>query len=134
LPANPLALLPRTKPASRNKYHSIKWYVTPGGLHVGASHEGPKAKVADSTKEFLRLLDLQRMQAAGLIFNLRTQVSYKIIINGVKVCSYVADAVYVLDGTEVVEDTKSEITRKLPVYRLKKKLLLACLGINITEN
>jgi len=32
----------------------------------------------------------------------------------------------------VVEDVKSEPT-KTPIYRLKKKLLLACYGIQITE-
>ncbi len=112
----------------------MKWYETPDGIHVGQDHPGPKVKVADSTKEFERLLVLRRLAAAGVISDLRTQVGFKVVINGVKVCTYVADAVFVLNGVEVVEDTKSEMTRKLPVYRLKKKLLLACLGITITEN
>src|SRR3990172_3854168 len=33
----------------------------------------------------------------------------------------------------VVEDVKSPVTRKLPAYRLKKKLMLACYGITIVE-
>jgi len=33
----------------------------------------------------------------------------------------------------VVEDVKSEFTRKDPVYRLKYKLMKACHGIDIRE-
>jgi len=36
----------------------------------------------------------------------------------------VADFRYIEDGKEVVEDVKSVITKKHPVYALKKKLLL----------
>lgn len=52
-------------------------------------------------------------------------------------CSYVADFVYekqMPDGTwqEVVEDTKSEVT-KTDGYRIKKKLMLFRHGIRIRE-
>jgi len=33
----------------------------------------------------------------------------------------------------VIEDVKSPVTRKLPAYRLKKRLMLACHGITIVE-
>lgn len=73
------------------------------------------------------------LAAAGVISGLRRQVRIPIIVNGVRVCSYVADAVYVEGGRRVVEDTKSPMTRRLPVYRLKRKLLAALHGIDIRE-
>jgi hypothetical protein len=38
---------------------------------------------------------------------------------------YIADFAYMKDGLRIVEDVKSEWTRTLPVYRLKRKLLLS---------
>jgi hypothetical protein len=38
---------------------------------------------------------------------------------------YIADFAYMKDGVRIVEDVKSEWTRTLPVYRLKRKLLLS---------
>ncbi len=77
-------------------------------------------------------MELVAKQATGAIAALRRQVRIPVVVNGVKVCAYVADFVYLADGREVVEDVKSECTRKLPVYRLKKKLL-AALGVEIQE-
>jgi hypothetical protein len=50
------------------------------------------------------------------------------------VCTYIADFVYRnSQHQEVVEDVKSEITRKNPVYRIKKKLVKAIFGVDISE-
>jgi hypothetical protein len=87
----------------------------------------------DSRKEAARWGELVLLQRAGRIGCLRRQVRIPIRVNGVTVCRYVADAVYLEDGRRVVEDTKSEITRRLPVYRLKRKLLAALYGIEIRE-
>lgn len=87
----------------------------------------------DSEKEARRWAELCDLAAAGVISGLRRQVRIPIIVNGVRVCSYVADAVYVEGGRRVVEDTKSPMTRRLPVYRLKRKLLAALYGIDIRE-
>jgi len=47
---------------------------------------------------------------------------------------YTADFVYRLpDGSEVVEDTKSEVTRKEPDYVLRRKWMLYRYGIKIKE-
>ena len=46
---------------------------------------------------------------------------------------YYADAVYEEDGAKVVEDTKSDITRRDPVYRIKKHLMMSVHGIEIME-
>ena len=87
----------------------------------------------DSAKEAKRWGELQFMVKAGEIKNLERQVRFPIIVNGVKVCTYVADYVYDEMAGRVVEDVKSEFTRKDPVYQLKNKLMKACHGIDIRE-
>ena len=87
----------------------------------------------DSVKESKRWAELQFMERAGEIKNLQRQVRIHIVINGVKVCTYIADFTYEELGGVVVEDVKSEFTRKDPVYRLKNKLMKACHGIDIRE-
>ena len=84
----------------------------------------------DSRKEQRRYLDLARLETMGVIHALRTQVKYPLVVNGTKVCSYTADFVYKVGEEEVVEDAKGFRTR---VYRLKKKLMYACLGIVVME-
>lgn len=74
------------------------------------------------------------MEAAGEISDLRRQHCFSCVINGVKICDYYADFSYKdKDGKLVVEDVKSIITAKNPVYRLKKKLVLALYGVDILE-
>ena len=87
----------------------------------------------DSVKEAKRWTELQFMQRAGEIRNLQRQVRIPIEINGVKVCTYVADFTYDELAGHVVEDVKSAFTRKDPVYRLKAKMLKAAHNIEIRE-
>ena len=87
----------------------------------------------DSKKEANRYDQLRLLEKARQISQLELQPSFRIEINGVKVCDYKGDFRYVEDGKTIVEDVKSEITRKLPVYRLKKKLMYAVYGIEILE-
>jgi hypothetical protein len=87
----------------------------------------------DSAKEHRRWGELQLLQRAGQITDLRRQVPFAIEVNGHKVCKYIADAVYLENGAQVVEDVKSEITRKDPAYRLKNKLMRAVHNIEIRE-
>lgn len=88
----------------------------------------------DSKREAAHYQVLRLLQRAGQISDLRRQVKYDLIVNGIKVCSYIADCVYVDNrtGMTVVEDVKSAPT-KTREYRLKKKLMKACLGIEIVE-
>ncbi len=82
----------------------------------------------DSAKEAKRWQELSLWQQVGAIRDLRRQVSFDLWgINGERVARYVADAVYwdIAKGCEAREDTKSEWTRRLPVYRLKAKLMAA---------
>jgi hypothetical protein len=70
---------------------------------------------------------------AGKISSLEKQRRFDIVINGKKVCTYVADFVFIEDGKQVVADCKSDFTKKNPVYRIKFKLMVAALGITIRE-
>lgn len=105
----------------------------------------------DSKKEAKRYQELKLMEKAGEIENLEYQKIYDLVIKDmhpegqmrgdvmVSICKYKADFSYSIPfspgvwGKDVVEDVKSEITRKLPAYRIKKKLMKAIYGIDILE-
>jgi hypothetical protein len=104
-------------PATHNKYGSRR--TTVDGVTF------------DSAKEARRFGELVMMQKAGHISGLRRQVPFDLVVNGHKVATYRADFCYVdASGLDVVEDVKGFRT---PVYRLKRKLMLACWGIDIKE-
>jgi hypothetical protein len=100
--------------------------------------DGFHSKAEKRRHDFLML-----RQAAGEVANIELQPAYPIVVNGVKVCTYSADFRYVdktivgpqgQAGCIVVEDVKSPITRKNPLYRLKKKLVEAVYpGVVIQE-
>lgn len=87
----------------------------------------------DSAKEARRWAELQLLERAGAITDLRRQVPFDLAVNGVVVCRYCADATYRENGELVVEDTKSIITRKNRTYAIKRKLMKAVHGITIRE-
>ncbi|UAY57283.1 DUF1064 domain-containing protein [Arachidicoccus terrestris] len=88
----------------------------------------------DSIKEGNRYRVLALQEKSGIITNLKRQVPFVIKVNGEKVCTYKADFVYMdRSGAKIVEDVKSDFTRKDRVYRLKKKLLRQTHGIDIKE-
>ena len=87
----------------------------------------------DSIKESQRYVQLKLMLRAGKITDLELQPRYDIDVNGKRICFYKADFRYVENGKTVVEDVKSTMTAKLPVYRLKKKLVKACHDVDIVE-
>ena len=70
------------------------------------------------------------MQKAGRIADLRTQVPFRIVINGMLVCKYISDFTFRDGAMLVVADAKGYRT---PIYRLKAKLMKAALGITIRE-
>jgi hypothetical protein len=95
----------------------------------------------DSIKEAVRYRELLLMARAGLITDLQLQVKF-ILAASVKFSAdsrakppirYYADFVYLQNGSKVVEDTKSAITRKNTVYRIKKHLMMLVFGIEIKE-
>ena len=94
----------------------------------------------DSKKEARRHGELLLMERAGAIKNLEHQVKYVLIpsqkIDGRVVereVSYTADFRYIQNGKVIVEDVKSEITRKDKTYILKRKMMLYFYGVQIKE-
>lgn len=84
-----------------------------------------------SKKEGLRYIELKQLLKSKKIFDLELQQKYDIIINNEKVCSYIADFKYKdKNGNTITEDVKGF---KTAIYRLKKKLMKAVLGIEILE-
>lgn len=97
---------------------------------------GNKPTVVDgirfpSKKEATRYGQLKWLEKVGEISGLKIKTRYPIIVGGIKVCDYEDDFSYTdKDGSKVIEDAKGFRT---PVYRLKKKLMRACNGIEIKE-
>ena len=84
-----------------------------------------------SQKEGRRYQELKLLAKAGQISDLECQVKFPLEVNGIKVCTYIADFIYrTKDRRVITEDVKGVLT---PVYRLKKKLMLAIKGITISE-
>ncbi len=84
----------------------------------------------DSQHEAEEYTRLALMLKAGEILGLFCQVPFR-LPGGVR---YIADFVTLeRDGTFRVYDAKSEPTRKDKVYRMKRRQMLACLGIEIQE-
>lgn len=87
-----------------------------------------------SKKEARRYGELKLLERAGRITGLKVQPSFPLDVNGKPICRYVGDFEYQTSaGDRIVEDVKSPITRKHPVYRLKAKLFEAVVGFPITE-
>lgn len=78
----------------------------------------------DSRGEARRWQDLRLMEKAGEITNLTRQVKYDMVVNGVKICTFVPDFEYTKGGQLVTEDFKSKATMT-PTFRLKAKLFKA---------
>ena len=84
----------------------------------------------DSRKEANRYAELKILERGGVITDLELQPRFELLSgfrrNGktYRKIEYVADFSYNESGRTVVEDVKSVITRKNPVYVIKKKLLL----------
>jgi hypothetical protein len=85
-----------------------------------------------SRREARRWLELKLLEGAGLISELRRQVRFELVVNEQFVCEYVADFSYKDTATAqiVIEDAKGYPT---PMYRLKRKLMMAVHGIRIHE-
>lgn len=84
-----------------------------------------------SMAEAKRFSELKLLERAGEITNLTLQPKYPIVVNGEKICTYIADFAYLdLHGKMHTEDKKGFRTA---LYSIKKKLVRACHGIEIEE-
>lgn len=92
--------------------------------------------VFDSLREHKRYLDLRLLQRAGEISGLEVHPRYPLVVNDQKICIYEADFRYYVrskeinSGRTVVEDVKGARTA---LYLLKRKLMRACLNIDVEE-
>jgi hypothetical protein len=100
-------------------------------------HEGIKF---DSLRERSRWHELKREEAAGFISDLRLQVPFTLTERKQRddgtwerASTYVADFTYVRHGKLVVEDVKSDVTRKNRAYIQKRKQMLEKHGITVKE-
>ena len=87
----------------------------------------------DSKWESERYLYIKSLELAGRVRNLELQVRFSLEVNGQKICTYIADFRYEKENANgdwetIVEDAKGVET---PEFKLKKKLMKACLGIEI---
>lgn len=90
-------------------------------------------KKFDSIKEGNRYGTLRILEKAGHISDLKCQVPFALIADDKKLGDYFSDFTYLREGKLVVEDCKSTATRKISMYRWKKKHMLAQYGIEIKE-
>ena len=126
LEAKLLALAGTEAPAARgNKYHAQ------ADEHAVRVIDGERVQF-HSRKEAKRWDHLQLLWLGGHISRPHRQVWWPLVVNGIKVGSYVADFCYVVWGTGdlVVEDAKGFRT---PAYKLKARLFRACHGFSILE-
>lgn len=115
-------------PAKQGKYRNRK--VTVGGVTF------------DSAGEQRRYAELCQLQESGRIAFLTLGQYFELApacsLGGKRkkpALRYKADFTYVRDDGElIVEDFKSLITRKNPVYRIKKHLMMTVHGILIRES
>ena len=101
-----------------SKYHAKK--VTINGITFDSKHEAE------------RWQELQILQRAGVIEQLKRQVRFDLIPNqnGERGVYYKADFTYLQNGELVVEDAKGF---KTPEYIIKRKLMLWIHAIRIRE-
>ena len=105
-------------------------YPFPGRKNTGNKYHNQKTKIGDmvfdSKKEANRFQELKLLERGGVISDLKTQVRFLICPKeggNKRARYYVADFVYTEGSKTIIEDVKSEITRKNAVYSLKKALV-----------
>ena len=101
-----------------SKYHNIPTVV-----------DGPRPAAAPAADRYGQL---KLLVCGNEISGLELQPRYRITVGGMKICIYVGDFRYFDNrtGEFVTEDVKGVRT---PVYKLKKKLMAACHGIDVVE-
>lgn len=119
----------------KNKYGNFRGQgVTEAGREYNTIRDG---QTFDSEKEAnyydRAKLRLKAHEFKALIYKKR-DLMFKLVVNGVHICTYEADFIEVQwTGERKVIDVKSNITRQLPAYIIKKKLMKALYNIDIVE-
>lgn len=101
----------------------------------GAKKVEYDGRMFDSKAEAARADQLWMMKLAGEVKEIEYQPVFECIVNGKKVCKYIADfRVTYADGHVEIEDVKGfKRGSAYSYFRLKKKLVEALHGITIIE-
>ena len=98
-----------------------------------------KGIIFDSAKECARFIELEKFEEEGLIKSLECQYPLTVVINNKKMFSLVVDFRYYHNqlGDYVYEDVKPYIKKHkkfmtTPLFNLKRKIVEATLGVEIT--
>lgn len=102
----------------------------PGANKYGARKVEVDGITFDSQAEADHYWDLKQLERAGEITELELQPVFPLLVNGIKVGLYRADFRFRDEDGLHVQDVKGVRT---PVYKLKKKMVLAQYGIEIEE-
>lgn len=87
-----------------------------------------------SAKEAARYLELKAALAAGAIRDLEVHPRFPLVVHGQDCGAYVGDFAFVdAAGVRHLEDVKSPATRKLAMYRFRRRLVWALYGLQIKE-
>ena len=89
----------------------------------------------DSRAEAERAVELAALVRAGKIHSLDFQPRFDFVVEGVRVGRYTADFSYwdVERGRAVVEDVKPKNGHRTEAYKIRKRLLMACHGVEVEE-
>jgi len=111
----------------------LKHEASRGGSRYGVKKAVSGARSYASKWEAERGAELLLLESQGFVRNLRFQVWFHLVVNGHKIESYIADAVFVdvRTGKETIEDSKAGLITD--TYRRKRKWM-AALGTPITEH
>lgn len=89
--------------------------------------------VFHSRKEAARYIQLKQLQETGAISHLKLQPRFDFKIDGKLMFFYKADFEYCTEhGEVIIEDVKSSFTAKLPIFKLKQKIIEATYGFKIS--
>lgn len=88
-----------------------------------------------SKKEARRYGELKILERGGCISQLVLQPRFKLVVDGVEICTYVGDFQYWANGDVViVEDVKGMRRGKsYELFKLKARLMKALYGIEVVE-
>lgn len=107
-----------------------KWHLPGENVHkYGARRAEVDGILFASRAEARRYQELCLLREAGEIKDLQRQKRYPLVVNGEKICVYVADFVYRdREGNAIVEDVKGVATQ---IFKMKCKLMRALYHIDI---
>lgn len=122
--------------AHQKRVHSVE----PVPYRTKNKYGAERTAGSDSKKESRRLQELRLLQKAGAISDLIPQVTFMLIPPQDKpgggrerAVKYTCDALYVENGRLVVEDSKSEATKRIRDWHIRRKQMLSLYGIEVRE-